>query len=195
MRGIRVALALTLLGAKAQGQVLTGDEAAQLLFSHKGHVVQVSSKLTALEKKIATGVVPLMASQLRQPVRYYAAIAYSPKDGMLHNSLQAAMNFHTPRAADKAAVAACNRLKSNSAPTCRVAARILPKRFKARDFTLSIDATVAFQRSYQTSAAPKSFAISPSSGDWGMGVSDRAALKVCQAKGRSGDCKIVIRDE
>ena len=175
-------------------EVMSGDEAKRLLFSEKGHAVQVSGKLTDMEKTIVRGVIPLMAKQLREPVRYYASIAYSPDDGMVHDSLQAAMNYHSYAASDRAAVKACNALKSASAGACQVAARVVPKRFKTRDFTLSIDATVGFRTTYLRAKGPKSFAISPSEGNWGMGASDAQAIKNCETNGAPGDCKIAIRD-
>ena len=123
-----VIAALACIGGGARADVLTGAEAKGQLFSEKGHVVQLSGKLNDTEKKIVRGVIPLMAQQLRQPVRYYASIAYSPDDGMVHDSLQAAMNHHSYGASDRAALAACNRLRSKGAQNCVVAARIVPKR-------------------------------------------------------------------
>ncbi len=178
----------------ALADVLTERDAKRALFSAKGHQIQLAEGLSALEKKIVTEIIPLMAKQLRQPVRYYAAIAYSPDDGMVHESIQAAMNLHTSEAAGEAAVTACNALKSKSAKTCRVAAQVVPKRYKPRDLTLSIDATVGFDRAYRKADAPKAFAISRKSGNWGIGRSDDAALASCENNGRPGDCEIVIRD-
>lgn len=194
MRGIRAFAFAVLLAAPATADVMTGDEAKALLFSEKGHVVQVSGKLSDQEKTIVRGVIPLMAKQLRQPVRYYASIAYSPGDGMVHKSLQAAMNHHSYAASDQAAVRACNGLKSQGTGPCVVAARVVPKRFKARELMLSIDATVGFKKTYLKAKPPKSFAISPKAGNWGMGASDEKALKNCETNGAPGDCKIVIRD-
>lgn len=188
---IGVAMALA---TPVSAEVISGAEAARLLFSEKGHVVQVSGKLTDTEKTIVRGVIPLMAKQLREPVRYYASIAYSPDDGMVHESLQAAMNYHTFQASDRAAVRACNGLKSGGAQSCRVAARVVPKKFKARNLTLSIDATVGFKTTYQKATGPKSFAVSPAAGNWGMGASDANAVKNCETNGGPGDCRVVIRD-
>ena len=76
-----------------------------------------------------------------------------------------------------------------------MAARILPKKYKPRELTLSFDATAVFARKFRREKSPKSFAISGASGAWGMGKPDAAAIAVCEkdASG-AGDCEIVIRD-
>ena len=191
---VRILSVLLFTMSPAFGEVLSEREARRALFSERGHQIQMVDGLSALERKIVTEIIPLMAEQLRQPVRYYAAIAYSPDDGMVHDSIQAAMNFHTPEAAGNAAVRACNALKSRSAKSCRVAAFVVPKRYKSRELTLSIDATVGFDRTYRRAAAPKAFAISKTSGSWGVGSTDEAARASCEKTGQSGDCEIVIRD-
>jgi hypothetical protein len=127
-------------------------------------------------------------------VRYYAAIAFSPKDGLAHESIQAAMNYLSVEAASAAAVRACNKARSSGAPSCQLAARIVPKNYKQRSLTLSIDATAAFDKAYRKAKSPKAFAISPATGNWGMGASDAGAKAACEKNGRPKDCKIVIRD-
>ena len=182
------------LAAPAAAEVMSGAEAKSALFSTRGNTIQVSGKLSKRDQTIVRRIVPLMAKQLRQPVRYYAAIAYSPDDGLVHEALQAAMNFHTPQAADRAAVAACNKLKSRSAQGCRVAARVVPKGYKPRPLTLSVDATAGFTSAYQKAKAPKFLAISRKTGNWSIGRTEQAALGACERSGRPGDCEIVIRD-
>lgn len=191
---VRILIVLLCGMSPAFGEALSERDAKRALFSPRGHQIQMVDGLGKLEQKIVTEIVPLMAKQLRQPVRFYAAIAFSPDDGMLHDSIQAAMNYHTPEAAGRAAVRACNALKSKSAKSCRVAALVVPKRYKPRDLTLSIDATVGFERTYRKAASPKAFAISKTSGNWGLGQSDAAARANCEKNGGPGDCEIVIRD-
>ena len=186
--------AMLLAGLPAAAQVLDEKAAKEALFPVRGHVVQVSSKLSERDQRTVRALVPLMAKQLRQPVRYYAAIAYSPQDGLAHDSIQAAMNYHTIEAASAAALAACNRFRSRGAAQCQLAARMVPKRFKPRPLTLSIDATAAFEKAYRRAKSPKAFAISNSTGNWGMGRSDAAALAACEKNGKPRDCEIVIRD-
>lgn len=178
----------------AAAEVLNEKAAQAALFSVRGYAVQVSSTLSKRDQATVRALVPLMAQQLRQPVRYYAAIAYSPKDGLAHNSIQAAMNFHTIEASGAAAIAACNALRSKGAPSCQLAARMVPKSYKTQPLTLSIDATAAFDKAYRRAKSPKAFAISKATGSWGIGRSDASALAGCEKSGRPKDCEIVIRD-
>ena len=178
----------------AAAEVLDTKQARKALFSLRGYEVQVSGQLGKQDAAAVRAIVPLMAKQLRQPVRYYAAIAWSPDDGLVHEALQAAMNFHTVDAAKAAAIAACMPLRSSGAAQCRIAAVIVPKRYKPRDLTLSIDATAAFDKTYRKAKAPKAFAISPTGGGWGMGLNDAAAIKACAKSSGDKDCEVVIRD-
>ena len=197
---MRIALiaAMVFAGLSAGGplvaQVLDEKAARKALFPLRGHEVQVSSKLTKADQRAVAALVPLMAEQLRQPVRYYAAIAYSPKDGLAHKSIQAAMNYHSIQAAAAAAIRACDKARSRAAPKCQLAARMVPKRYKPRALTLSIDATAAFEKAYRRAKSPKAFAISKATGNWGMGKSDAGAIAACERAGAPKDCKVVIRD-
>lgn len=191
---IALIIAMLLTGGTSAAQVLDESAAKSALFPVRGHVVQVSSKLSQRDQATVRVLVPLMADQLRQPVRYYAAIAYSPKDGLAHESIQAAMNFHTIEAATAAAISACDALRSGGAPRCQLAARMVPKRYEPRALTLSIDATAAFDKAYRKAKSPKAFAISKATGSWGIGGSDRAAVAACEKTGTPEDCEVVIRD-
>ena len=111
MRLLFALSALAVAAGPALAQVVDTKAARSLLFPTRGHSIQVSGKLSEADRTTDLGVIPLMAKQLNQPVCYYASIAYSPDDGLVHEALQAAMNYHTVAAADAAAVAACNRLK------------------------------------------------------------------------------------
>ncbi len=183
-------IAAIILATPAMAQVLDTKTAEKQLFPVKGHSIQVSGKLSKDDRATVLAVIPLMAKQLNQPVRYYASIAYSPDDGLVHEALQAAMNYHTVGAADAAAVAACNKAKSRGTRSCRVAARVVPKRYKARNLTLSVEATEGFNRTFRKTKGAKSFAISEGTGAWGMGTTDQAALQRCGVR----DCEIVIRE-
>lgn len=188
-----IALALALAGP-APAEVLDQKAAAKALFRAKGYALQFAPDLSDQDRDLVRGIIPLMARQLRQPVRYYAAIAWSPDDGLVHESLQAAMNYHNIASADRAAVAACDAARSRGARGCQVAARVLPKGYETRPLTLSVDATVAFDKVYRREKAPKSFARSPETGGWGMGKSDEAALQTCENSAKTRDCEIVIRN-
>jgi len=75
-----------------------------------------------------------------------------------------------------------------------VAARVVPKGYKSRALTLSIDATAGFNTAFRKAKAPKSFAISRKTGNWAIGKSDARAIDGCEKHGRPGDCEIVIRE-
>lgn len=194
IRSIALAVLAALAAAPAPAQVLDEKAAARALFPLRGHAVQVHDGLSAQDQKIVRALVPLMAKQLRQPVRYYSAIAWSPGDGLVHDSLQAAMAHHSPQAAAAAAIAACNKLRGSGQPACQVAAWILPRGYKAQPLTMSVDATAAFERSYRKLRGPRAMAISPSSGAWSIAASDAAAVSGCEGTARPGDCRVVIRD-
>lgn len=193
MRWLSIVLTLG-MAAPAPAEVPDTKAAKKSLFSLRGYQVQVSENLSDGDAATVKAIVSLMAQQLRQPVRYYAAIAWSPDDGLVHDSIQAAMNYHSVDAAGKAAVDACMPLRSKGAAKCEVAAVIVPKRYKARDLSLSLDATAAFDKTYRKAKSPKAFAASRSGGGWGMGASDAAAVSACEASSGAKDCVVVIRD-
>lgn len=189
MRALSFFLTICLAGPAAAEAVDTAT-ARKALFSLKGYDVVLSDRLSKQDAATVKAIVPLMAEQLRQPVRYYAAIAWSPADGLVHESLQAAMGFHSIDAARAAAVAACEPERSSGSGPCEVAAVIVPKRYKAQALTLSLDATAVFDKSFRRAPSPKAMAVSRSTGAFGTGASDAAAISACGQR----DCEVVIRD-
>lgn len=136
---------------------------------------------------------------------YYEAMAISADEGMLASSAFLAINFHTREAAAKAAIAGCNAAKKKSSKSCVVLAEFLPKKYNGPGVvSLSYNASEVFAKSYRRAGKPKSFAISPSSGEWGLAVkaasndaADTAALADCAAKAKKkgfADCVLVSRD-
>lgn len=187
-------LVFAALATEAGAEVLDTKLARKALFSLKGYEVELSETLPKDAAKVVEAIVPMISSELNQPVRYYAAIAWSPDDGVVHESLRAAMNHHNPDVAGRAAVAACETLRSEGATPCEVAALILPRRYEERPLTMSLDATAAFDKAYRKARSPKAFAISRVNGGWGMGASDAEALAACQESSGSDSCVIVVRD-
>lgn len=194
MRRTALGVGLVLAGTSAMAEAVDTRTARKMLFSERGHVVQVTRGLSETDAATVRAIVPLMADQMRQPVTYYAAIAWSPADGVVHDSLQAALNHHTPQAAGRAAITACNALRSDGAPSCEVAAFVLPKKYNAQPLSLSVSATAAFNGTYRKAKGPKAFAISPSLGSWAIGANDAAALGDCAKQSGATDCEVVIRD-
>ena len=183
------------LAMPAWSEVIDTTSARKQLFSTRGQSTQLAGALTDPERATIVALIPLMAQQLRTPVKYYSSIAYSPDQGLVSDALQGAFNFHTTQAADTAAIAACNRAQKKGSKRCQLAARIVPKKYKPRDLTLSYDATAGFTRTFRRAKSPKSFAISAVSGAWGMGKSDAEAMAECEISAAGAqDCQVVIRD-
>lgn len=189
---ITLAVAAAMLAAPAVAQVLDSRTAKGQLFDEKGYSLQISAALSKGDQATVKALVPLMAEQLRTPIRYYSAIAYNPDDGLVSESLQAAMNYHSTEAAAQAAVRACDSAKA-ARSACQVAAQIVPKRYKARPFTMSQTATIGFASNYLRQASPKALAMSPTTGAWGIGAGDAAAVAKCAEDG-ARDCAVRIRD-
>ena len=192
--------ALLLAGGVAAQELPNAREAQKQLFktNKRSVILRVlrpdlvpDSYKSALE--MATGI-----------QKYYEAMAASPTEGMLAKSATLAINFHSAAAAREAAIAGCNAKKKEESEDCVVIAEFLPKGYDGpRAFSLSYNATEAF-RKYRRAGKPKSFAISPSTGEWGEAVkaassaaADQAALAACAAKAaKSGaeDCRLVSRN-
>ena len=78
--------AMILASGPSAAQVLDEKAAQAALFPVRGHVVQVSSKLSERDQKTVRALVPLMAKQLRQPVRYLSLIHISEPTRLLVQS-------------------------------------------------------------------------------------------------------------
>ncbi len=192
---LKAALAFCLIATAAQAQVLDQNTARKMLFSTRGHTIQVSGGLSETDAKTIRALIPFMAEQMRQPVKYFTSIAWSPDDGLVSDALQGAVNFHSTEASDSAAIAACNKARSAGARGCELAARVVPKGYKPQFLTLSSDATEGFNRAYRRARSPKALAISRATGAWGIGAGDASAIASCAGDARgAGDCTVVIRD-
>ncbi len=169
---------------------LTQRQAQNALFPIRGMSVFVSPDLSATDQEIIRRTIDLLGEQLGAPVKYYAAIAYSPDEGLMSEALQSAGNFHSVAAADAAAIAACNAARASGTQTCKVAGRVLPRGYEPRDLTLSFDATSSFRKAYRRAKSPKAFAMSEDTGAYGIGAGADAAIAACGA----ADCEVVIAD-
>ena len=188
-----VAIMLIAVAGAAAAQSVSSRQAAAVLFEPGRQVVQVSSALSKAEQGTIKALVPLMEQQMQTPVRFYSSIAYAPDQGLVSEALQGAFNHHSPAAADRAARRACAAAKPRGAGPCRIAARVLPRGYQSRPLTLSEAATRAFDTTYRRLIRPKAFAISETTGAWGLGGTERAALNNCR-RGGARDCRVVIRD-
>ena len=195
MRGFLVAWLC--LAGMASAEPLSEREARGQLFGVRGDSVVFAEGLSEAERGILREVIRLSAEQMRQPLSYYAAIAYAPEEGLVSGSLQSAINHHGVAAADAAALGACTAAKTVSSG-CRVAARVVPRGYERRALELSLGATVAFRETYRAARGERALAISPSSGSYavatGAGAAATALARCNAASGGSGDCRVAIAD-
>lgn len=192
MKIVIAAAAFACIGSLASAQALNEKAARSQVFDHKRTALQINANLSAQDQATVKALIPLMAEQFRQPANYYSAIAFHPTDGLVSESLQAAMNHHSTEAAARAALAACDAATSSAGP-CQIAAQIVPRGYQLRDFTLSQSATEALQGRYRKSGSPKALAVSPTTGVWAIAAGDAAALAACRANG-AGDCEVRVSD-
>ena len=213
LRALMLFLALLAGLGAAVAQPLDERAARKLLFPAGGFEFVLNRQSGLTEQQLGFFNTLFTARQYRDELsgvaRYYGAAAISPalferlQRGELNLSQGAPFQFsegyHSPAAAEQAALRDCAAaLKPGEAP-CVVAARLLPKRFKPRGFTMSMIATEAF-KSYRSADAPKAFAISRGSRAFavkGGTQAAAAALASCNetaAKAGRADCLVVIAD-
>lgn len=164
--------------------------ASDLLFrDDRAEVVRYNtSGLT--DQEIATLVT------VAQTQKYYAALAFAPAAGIMAEPTVMSANYHTIEAARDAALSGCNERRSGGA-ACVIAMEVRPQGWEARDLQLSADATTGFEDSYRRTRGTRAFAISASSGLWGIGLGDAAqedAISACQSDTDVADCAVVIAD-
>lgn len=187
--------AILLCPLAVSAQTFTTDQAEDLIFGTRGSAIAVSGALSATDQEIVKKTLELLEQQINGPVKYYAAISYSPDEGLLTEALQSAMNYHSIAAADAAAIAACNAARTAGTAPCQIAARVLPRGYEQRELSVSYDASAAFTKAYRRAKGPKAFAISDSTGAYAIGAGAEAAVAACQAGPQApGDCRVVIVD-
>lgn len=193
MRQILTLMCLALLAPHlAAAEPVSGKDARRMLFSDRGTevVLNASAELSETDRKTIDTLVR------SNGFKYYGAIAFSPSQGLLSESLQGAFNYHDPGAAAAAALRACEAARLAGASPCVVAAQVMPRRWSAQPLQLSQDATAAFQ-DYRRDRGEKAIAVSYGSGGFGIGTgagAEAAALASCNAASSTGDCVIVVRD-
>ncbi len=131
-----------------------------------------------------------------QSQKYYAALAFAPNDGIMAEPTVMSANYHTIEAARAAALSGCNERRSGGA-SCVIAMEVRPQGWEPNDLQLGADATEDFNDNYRRERGNRAFAISASSGLWGIGRGDAAAedaVSACQGDTDVADCAIVIAD-
>jgi hypothetical protein len=179
------------LACGASAQALTGEAAAASLFPPAGAEVEL----------LKTDFLPADQAELLRQVGlaqpYYGAIAVSPDEGIMVDATVAAANQHSVEAASVAARAACDAKRKGARP-CEVVALIRPTGWQPQALQLSSGATAAFLDEYVKVKRGKAFAISPSTGGWGIGKGRDAVVKAvedCATKDpKPTDCALAVQD-
>lgn len=196
-RTIAIAFAATLAAVPATAEPLTGAQAQRLLFGLRGHTVAVASDLSPTDQTALRMIVDLSASQMRQPLSWYASIAYAPDSGLTREpGPVAAANHHGVAAADRAALASCDAARPSGTRPCAIGARVLPRRYEPRRLELSWGATSAFRDRYRRVRGEKAMAISPATGafaiETGAGAAEAAVARCNALSQETGDCVVAI---
>lgn len=118
-----------------------------------------------------------------QPQPYFAAMAIDPEGGLATERTQLAANYHDEENARAAALAACGE-------GCIVVLVIRPAGWEpGRALQLSAQATEGLENEYRAlRRRARVMAISPGTGQWGVGEDADAAIAACAA----ADCRPVV---
>ncbi|WP_417598375.1 5-aminolevulic acid synthase [Pararhodobacter oceanensis] len=175
--------------AAAADPVDTGAAREQLYRADRVEVVRYhTSGLDEEELQVLTTVA--------QSQKYYAALAFAPEAGIMAEPTVMSANFHNIEAAREAALSTCNERRSGGA-RCVIAMEVRPQGWEPRDLQLSADATTHFNDDYRRATGTRAFAISASTGQWGVALGDGAqdeAVTACQGETNVSDCAVVIAD-
>ncbi len=165
--------------ASAQAAATQAQARAQLFDTRRTQVAIVRQPFLS-EADIAT----LQALPEAAQLNYYGALAVDPAQGLQGDRARGAFNFHSPEAARAAALSGCGA-------GCAIVAEIRPRDYAdGRAFTLNQDASRAVEgRSLGRGGG--TMAIDPSTGAWGLGQGDAAALGACAQAG-GGACVVAV---
>ncbi len=196
--GIASAAAAPLTPRQAKKQLFKGDRLAVELLDLSGLAPTTRTQAEAVATSLTDPEIAAQWAAMGFSMGYYGAMAVKPDRPLSPASMAISNNLHSPEAAEATAMAACNALDG---PECVPVALILPRRYKARDFTLSQAATEAFRSGWGRPDAPQYLAYSPSTGAFVIArgsEGDAKALASCNEQtglGDGGDCVIGIAEE
>jgi len=181
---------LMALSGMAGAEPIDGKSAKAALFSPKGAEVEIIAQSFLSDDDL--DVINEVAGQQK----YYGAVALSPDEGLLSEATVAAANYHDVDVAQVVALAGCDAKRTGEKP-CVIVALIRPKGWEAQALQLSADATDMFRKEYSKLKLPRAMAISVSTGRWGLGNGESAAvaaMAACTNAAGAGDCALAILD-
>lgn len=190
-------LVAALLAGAVMAQDVPGQrEAAAALFPHRAEAFEIRFYRGAG----ITDEQRVLLQRVAESQPYYAAFAIAPDVGLMAEPSTAAANQHNLEAARRDALAACDAKRQGGTP-CVVVLEVTPRGWEPRDFQLNRAATEAFTGPYRSLAAPKAFAISDTTAEWGYGqgataaAAREAAIAACAARPAAPrDCVVVSAD-
>lgn len=128
----------------------------------------------------------------------YGAVAISPDEGVLVEWLSGVSQHHSIEAARTAAIDYCNSKKKPASADCVSLVEVSPRGAKAdAELSLSEKANDALRTAFRKLDTPRAFAISPTTGDFGMDRGDgtRAVAACAAASNKANDCIVVVADD
>lgn len=182
-----MALTVAWTGAAAAQELPNLRDARGLVFAEDGAIewqILPDPSLTAAD--LAT----LDQINRIQPQAYYGAMAIAPSQGLAAATTSMAANFHDEANARTAALAACDSARGDDGSPCVVVMVIRPAGWQpGRALQLSSEAAAALRSDYRRLARrSRAMAISPGTGQWGIGAGRDAAIAACAA----ADCRVVV---
>lgn len=177
-------LAATLLATAASAQTMGLRELRGMLYPKADAEVEI------LPKDYLPADQAALLRQVGAQQAYYGAIAISPDEGIMVQATVAAANYHNTDTASVAALRDCNA-KRKAARACEIVGYIRPAGWEPQPVQLSQAATQGFVEGFRGNG-PKAFAISPTTGEWGLATGGDPAARAVQACGPN--CQILIQN-
>ena len=143
-----------------------------------------TAEIELLSNAIGQGLMPQMV--------FYGAIAIAPDAGLADPTTTTAVgNFHDAASADAAARANCDAAREAGTAECVTVLIVRPAGWQeGAPLQLSAAAAEALRGDFRQAARPRVLAISPATGQYGIGADAAAANAACGA----GDCRPVVAD-
>lgn len=177
-------LATTLLATAASAQTMGLREVRGMLYPNAGGEVEI------LPKDYLPADQAALLRQVGAQQAYYGAIAISPDEGIMVEATVAAANYHNVETASDAALRDCNA-RRKAERSCEIVGYIRPAGWEPQPVQLSQAATEAFVNDFRGNG-PKAFAISSTSGEWGLAKGADAATRAVSDCGQG--CQVLIQN-